>query len=226
MSHSNSLAAVAVLVLLLQHPVAGEQVGVVLAEQPEPVADQPERLGAVLVAGADAADVAREHQAPALAQGPGGAHADDRVDPVLVLFRRAPGVDAEVGQVELALQLGVEVGVPQAGVGIDRDRQRPGARVRQLPGADPVGAGQGLDQHLGGGVDLQPVLGRGRVVLQVGVDRVGDQPEAALAQLGLEHQRAVEVVPDVLEAGVDVGVDPADADVPPSGPSPRGRASG
>ena len=44
-------AAVAVLVLLVQHPVAGEQVGVALAEQPEAIADEAPRLGAVLVAG-------------------------------------------------------------------------------------------------------------------------------------------------------------------------------
>ena len=118
------------------------------------------------------------------------------------------------GQVELPLQLGVQIGVASAGIRIDRDRQRPGGtQVGQLPGPDPVGAGQGLDQQVGGGVDLQPILAGGRVVLEVGVDGVGDHPEAALAQLGLEHQGAVEIIEDVVEAGVDVGVDPADAEV-------------
>ena len=69
-----------------------------VAEQPKPVAGQAERLGAVLVAGADAADIARDHEVPVLAQGPGGAHADDRVDPVLVALDLAVGVDAEVGR--------------------------------------------------------------------------------------------------------------------------------
>ena len=119
-------AAVAVLVFLLQDPVAREQVGVVLAEQPKPVAGQAERLGAVLVAGADTADVAGQHQAPALAQGPAGAHTHDRVDPVLVALDLAVGVDAEVREVELPLQLGVQIGVASAGIWIDRERQRPG----------------------------------------------------------------------------------------------------
>ena len=85
--------------------------------------------------------------------------------------------------------------------------------IGQLPGADPVGPGQVLDQHLGGGIDLEPVLCAGAAVLEIGEDAVRQQPEAALAQLQAEHQGTVEVVQDVLEAGIDLRVDLADAGV-------------
>ena len=61
---------------------------------------------------------------------------------------------------------------------------------------------------------LEPILPRGPVVFQVRVDRVGQESEPALAQLQLEHGREVEVVEDVAEAGVDVGLGLADADIP------------
>ncbi len=39
------------------------------------------------------------------------------------------------------------------------------------------------------------------------------RPKRPLRTSTLEHQGAVEIVEDVVEAGVDVGVDPADPDV-------------
>ena len=59
---------------------------VVGAEQAESVAHHAPGLGAVLVAGADAANIAADDEIPVLAQGEGGAQADDRVDPLLVLI--------------------------------------------------------------------------------------------------------------------------------------------
>ena len=98
------VAPAAVLELLLQDPVAAEQPRIVLAEEAEPVADETDRLGAVLVGGADPANVAREPQAPPLAQVPERAQADDRIDPLLVVLDLPLVVDAEVREVELALQ--------------------------------------------------------------------------------------------------------------------------
>ena len=85
--------------------------------------------------------------------------------------------------------------------------------VGQLPGADAERPGQVLDHLVHRGVDLDPTALGGPVVLELREHGVGQEPEAALAQLQAQHQGAVQVLEDVAEARVDLGAGLADTDV-------------